>query len=102
MLVRRCDGRGHRSVYVRASVAACAFSEKVARLGRADAYFERACRAMPGNLEARQRAGREPRVSAPCRNASSRRRGQPLSQAVRACSIPTSTRRGVASHRARG
>lgn len=33
-----------RSVYVRASVAACAFSEKVARLGRADAYFERAAR----------------------------------------------------------
>ena len=33
-----------RSVYVRASVAACAFSEMVARLGRADAYFERAAR----------------------------------------------------------
>lgn len=33
-----------RSVYVRASVVACAFSEKAARLGRADAYFERAAR----------------------------------------------------------
>lgn len=33
-----------RSVYVRAAAVACAFSEKVARLNRADAYFERAAR----------------------------------------------------------
>ena len=33
-----------RSMFVRASAVACAFSEKVARLGRADAYFERAAR----------------------------------------------------------
>lgn len=33
-----------RAVYVRASVLACAFSEKVARLTRADAYFEQAAR----------------------------------------------------------
>lgn len=33
-----------RSVFVRASAVACAFSEKVARLGRADSYFENAAR----------------------------------------------------------
>lgn len=103
VLVRRCDGRGGPlGVRARFGCGLRVFREGGAPRPRGRLLRAR-CAPCPG-LEARQRAGREPRVSAPCRPALPRADRGRRSRKLRARPARFRHRRGrgVASHRARG